>query len=102
VGQKLLSPLIVPFNGIVPRQAQTGLYGTIPFLCAPHRFPKNGINKERNNMYRRPEHFLLLRPHAGGDIRIPGKQDFFSKKILPRPENLIYSSAHGRCKAPII
>ncbi len=53
-------------------------------------------------MYRRPELFLLLCPHAGGDIRIPGKQDFFSKKILPRPENLIYSLAHGRCKAPII
>ena len=65
------------------------------------RFPKNSINKERNNMYRRPELFLLLCPHAGGDIRIPGKQDFFSKKILPRPENLIYFSAHGRRKAPI-
>ncbi|UQT44818.1 hypothetical protein M5E88_00315 [Akkermansia muciniphila] len=47
----------------------------------PHRFPKNGINKERNNMYRRPEHFLLLRPHAGGDIRIPGKQDFSLKNL---------------------
>ena len=53
-------------------------------------------------MYRRPEFFLLLCPHAGGDIRIPGKQDFFSKKILPRPENLIYFSAHGRRKAPIV
>ncbi|AYR28273.1 hypothetical protein CUB89_06600 [Akkermansia muciniphila] len=71
------------------------------FYAPLHRFPKNGINKERSDTHRRPEFFLLLCPHAGGDIRIPGKQDFFSKKILPRPENLIYFSAHGRRKAPI-